>query len=142
MGELPADEDTSTATSLLEHMVGQDWADSYSQWDEVIRALGEGVALNKLALLSKTKSDGSVKRRLVCDLRRSGVNLALKHGGRVVLPHLSDVVADLRELAATNRDEAFLRVGHGRLRGVSPSTPTRVRKAVHCRCPRRQALSF
>ena len=24
------------------------------------------------------------------------------------MPHLSDVVADLRELAATNRDEAFL----------------------------------
>ena len=55
-----ADEDTSTATSLLEHMVDQDWADSYSQLDEVT----QGVVLNKLALLSKTKSDGSVKHRL------------------------------------------------------------------------------
>ena len=70
-----ADEDTPTATSLLERMVDQDWAESYSQWDDVTRALGEGVVLNKLALLSETKSDGSVKRRLVWDLRRSGVNL-------------------------------------------------------------------
>ena len=68
-----ADEDAPTATSLLEHMVEQDWADSYSQWDDVTRDLGEGVVLNKLALLSKTKSDGSVKHRLVWDLRRSGV---------------------------------------------------------------------
>ena len=71
-----ADEDTPTATSLLEHMVDQDWADSYSQWDEVTRALGEGVVLNNLALPSQAKSDGSVKHRLVWDLRRSGVNLA------------------------------------------------------------------
>ena len=59
-----ADEDTPTATSLLERMVDQDWAESYSQWDDVTRAFGEGVVLNKLALLSKTKSDGSVKHRL------------------------------------------------------------------------------
>ena len=38
-----ADEDAPTAALLLEHMVEQDWADSYSQWDDVIRALGEGV---------------------------------------------------------------------------------------------------
>ena len=66
------------------------------------------MVLNKVALLSKTKSDGSVKHRLVWDLRRSGVNLAVMQGERVVLPRLSDVAADLRELAATNRDEAFL----------------------------------
>ena len=103
-----ADDDTPTATSLLEHMVDQDWAESYSQWDDVTRALGEGVVLNKLALLSKTKSDGSVKHRLVWDLRRSGVNLAVRQGERVILPRLSDVVADLRELAGTNKTGAFL----------------------------------
>ena len=103
-----ADEDAPTATSLLEHMVAQDWAESYTQWDDVARALGVGVVLNKLALLSKTKSDGSVKHRLVWDLRRSGVNLAVTQGERIVLPRLSDVVADLRELASTSEDEAFL----------------------------------
>ena len=50
-----ADEDAPTATSLLEHMVEQDWADSCSQWDDVTRALGEGVVLNKFALLSKPR---------------------------------------------------------------------------------------
>ena len=105
-----ADEDTPTATSLLERTVDQDWADSYPQRDEVTRALGEGVVLNKLALLSKTKGDGSVKHRLVWDLRRSGVNLAVKQGERVVLPRLFDVVADLRELAAAKRDGIL--VGH------------------------------
>ena len=85
----PADEDAPTATSLLEHMVEQDWAESYTQWDDVTRALGEGVVLNKLALLPKTKSDGSVKHRLVWDLRRSGVNLAVIQGERIVLPRLN-----------------------------------------------------
>lgn len=103
-----ADEDTTTATSLLERMVDQDRAESYSEWDDVTRALGEGVVLNKLALLFKTKSDGSVKHRLAWDLRRGGVHLAVKQGERVVLPRLFDVVVDLRELAATNRGEAFL----------------------------------
>ena len=65
------------------------------------------MVLNKLALPSKTKSDGSVKHRLVWDFRR-GVNLAVMQGERIVLPRLSDVVADLRELVSTSRDEAFL----------------------------------
>ena len=103
-----ADDDSATATTLLERMVDQGWAEAHSHWDEVTRSLGDGVVLNKLALLSKTKSDGTVKHRLVWDLRRSGVNLAVKQGERVVLPRLSDVVADLRELAAPGNDEAFL----------------------------------
>ncbi len=103
-----ADDDSATATTLLERMVDQDWAEAYSHWDEVTRSLGDGVVLNKLAVLSKTKSDGTVKHRLVWDLRRSGVNLAVKQGERVVLPRLSDVVADLRELAAPGKDEAFM----------------------------------
>ena len=37
------------------------------------------MVLNKLARLSKTKSDGSVKHHLFWDLRRSGVNLAVKN---------------------------------------------------------------
>ena len=116
-------------------------AETYSQWDDVTRALGEGVVLNKLALLSKTKRDVSVKHRMVWDLRRSGVNLAVKQGGRVVFPRLSGVVADLRELAATSRDEAFLLgTDVGRLRGFSPGTPPRVRKAVHSCCARGQVL--
>ena len=32
-----AGEDTPTATSLLERMVDQDWAEFYSQWDDVTR---------------------------------------------------------------------------------------------------------
>ena len=89
-------------------MVDQDWAEAYSHWDEVTRSLGDGVVFNKLALLSETKSDGTVKHRLVWDLRRSGVNLAVKQGERVVLPRLSDVVADLRELSAPGKEDAFM----------------------------------
>ena len=40
--------------------------------------------MNRLALISKTKPDGSWKHRLVWDLRRSGVNMAILQGERVV----------------------------------------------------------
>ena len=103
-----ADEDVATAVELLDHMVAQGWADALPSWEEVIDSLGEGVVLNKLALLSKLKADGTTKHRLVWDLRRSGVNLAVRQGERVVLPRLSDVVADLRELASLDTERMVL----------------------------------
>ena len=63
--------------------------------------LGTGeIPLNKLGLVSKERSDGTFKHRLIWDLKRSGVNDFVNQGQQIVLPRLSDVVSDGLELLA------------------------------------------
>jgi hypothetical protein len=54
--------------------------------------------VNKMACVLKEKDDGSVKLRLITDMRRSGVNAHVKLHERIVLPRLCDAVADLLSL--------------------------------------------
>eukprot|EP00969_Alexandrium_andersonii_P282219 12477128-Alexandrium_andersonii.AAC.1 len=57
-----------------------------------------GFPINRLALISKPGPDNTVKRRIVWDLRRSMVNGLVRQGERIVLPRISDVVADAVDL--------------------------------------------
>ena len=57
------------------------------------------VVLSKLALISKTRADGSVSHRLIWDLLRSRVNESVRLSERIILPRLQDVVEDSLELA-------------------------------------------
>ena len=58
----------------------------------------ESVVLTKLALITKTKADGSLKHRLIWDLLRSEVNGTISLTERIVLPRLQDAVDDARHL--------------------------------------------
>eukprot|EP00969_Alexandrium_andersonii_P111855 4940245-Alexandrium_andersonii.AAC.1 len=49
-----------------------------------------GGTVSKVALILKTKADGSTKRRLVVDLRRSGGNALARAPQRIVLPRIVD----------------------------------------------------
>ena len=60
-----------------------------------------GIILNKLGLVTKIKPGGSVKHRLVWDLRRSGVNALIRPGERILLPRVHDLVEDALELHRT-----------------------------------------
>ena len=53
---------------------------------------------SKLGLVRRVKPDGSIKYRLVWDFRRSGVNVTISHGERILLPSLLDVVRSVRGL--------------------------------------------
>ena len=76
-----AEEEPGLTQDLLEAMVARQWADRYDSWEHVEATLGTSeVILNRLALISKRKADGTFKHRLVWDLRRSGVNAAVKQG--------------------------------------------------------------
>ena len=55
--------------------------------------------VSKLALIVKTKPDGSKKRRVVIDLRRSGGNALATCPERLVLPRIQDVTSMARDLA-------------------------------------------
>eukprot|EP00974_Lingulodinium_polyedra_P103221 9993218-Lingulodinium_polyedra.AAC.1 len=72
-------------------MVGKGWARRRSSFEELALAVGSrAVTLNKLGLVSKMKADGAMKRRLIWDLLRSGVNSLVRQGERIVLPRLAD----------------------------------------------------
>ena len=73
-------------------------------WDsgELARATGTAdPILNRLALVTKVRRDGTLKHRLVWDLRRSGVNSLVRHGERIVIPRVLDVIQDLSDLQGT-----------------------------------------
>ena len=57
--------------------------------------------VSKLALLVKEKDDGSVKRRIIIDLLRSGGNARCRIPERIVLPRVVDVVDSFRYLWRT-----------------------------------------
>ena len=57
--------------------------------------------VSKLALLIKNKDDGSVKRRIIIDLLRSGGNARCRVPERIVLPRVVDVIDGFRYLWST-----------------------------------------
>ena len=148
-----AENEPELTLSLLDAMVDKQWADKFCTWPQVEKALGtEEIVMNRLALISKLKPDGTLKHRLVWDLRRSGVNMAILQGERVVLPRLLDLVKDVRQIASestpiflmgTDVTEAFHQVPlHPseqaytgiRCRSVLclPRPGLRIRECAHC----------
>ena len=66
-------------------------------WDEVERRFGKGTC-SRMALLLKEKPDGTTKRRIILDMRRSGGNSRAKVRERIILPRLGDVVDMVKNL--------------------------------------------
>ena len=58
----------------------------------------DSAVLSKLALFTKTRSDGSLKHRLIWDLLRSSVNETVRLPERIVLPRIQDAVDDAHAL--------------------------------------------
>eukprot|EP00969_Alexandrium_andersonii_P162711 7192701-Alexandrium_andersonii.AAC.1 len=86
-------------------MVWHGWAVRCADIDSLWDLLGaREFPNNRLALVSKLRPDSTMKRRFARGLRRSLVDSLVRQGGRVVLPRLSDVVANaverLREVGA------------------------------------------
>ena len=69
----------------------------------VHRRFPEGTA-SKLALIMKQKSDGSTKRRIVIDMRRSMGNDRARVRERIVLPRAQHIVTSLRVMRAREQE--------------------------------------
>ena len=65
--------------------------------EEVRERFSQGT-ISKLAILVKTRADGSKKRRLIIDLRRSGGNSKSKLKEKLILPRMQDAVQTLRAM--------------------------------------------
>ena len=57
----------------VQRIIAAGYAKDLGTWKDVVKAYGK-VAVSKLACIVKVRKNGSIKARLVIDLRRSGVN--------------------------------------------------------------------
>ena len=73
--------------------------------ETAVRDFGTGTA-SRMALITKPRPDGSMKCRIIVDLRRSGANARASCPERVVLPRPKDVVRGAQYLS---REECSLR---------------------------------
>ena len=71
--------------------------ETFDTWDQVTRRWPNALA-SKVALIVKERDDGTVKVRMVIDLRRSGGNGYIELPERVVLLRLSDLTASITDL--------------------------------------------
>ena len=85
------------------HQVRRQGAIIRQEWDKFIEKYPQArqvAADYKLALILKQKPDGTTKRRIVIDLRRSGGNARAEVPDRIVLPRATDVVDSARYMKA------------------------------------------
>ena len=80
---------------------------NFANWDQVL-ATWPDAKVSKVALILKTKPDGSIKRRFVIDLLRSGENGEATITERIVLPRLQDFAAGILDLFEYNSAEQNL----------------------------------
>ena len=101
------EESSDVVAGILDMMVQRGWACQYGSVRQMAEQFGipeATIPLSKLGLISKVRSDGSVKHRLIWDLRRSQVNEELHQGQRIILPRFRDLVQDALEIAKGNVD--------------------------------------
>ena len=75
-------------------------------WKQILLEMPDAIC-TRLACLVKRKADGTIKVRLVVDMRRSGVNGLAEAPERVVLPRVIDVVNGGLELMASGDPVEF-----------------------------------
>ena len=97
-------EQREDAEAEIERLKGLGYAIAVRK-EEVEAAGFEGVTISKLGLIVKTKEDGSKKRRIIIDLRRSGGNSKALLPERLVLPRPMDAVLMLKKLHLLHAEE-------------------------------------
>ena len=75
----------------LARLVEKGYITKYVSWDALC-ADYQGVIVSKLAAITKERADGTVKLRLIVDMRWSGLNKHVVLNDRIVLPRARDVV--------------------------------------------------
>ena len=90
----------------LARLVEKGYITKYVSWDAWC-ADYQGVIVSKLAANTKERADGTVKLRLIVDMRRSGLNEHVVLNERIVLPRVRDAVKDVMSLMAQPNSEGI-----------------------------------
>ena len=93
------------AMSEIRSFAEAGWLSEFDTIGELESSLGGPAVISPFHVVVKHRS-GKIKRRLILDLRRSGISARTRHTHRVVLPSISDAVQDaLRLLSTAAEDE-------------------------------------
>ena len=87
------------ALAEIERFTAEGWLEKFDKKEDAEKALGGPIVVSPFHVIIKNKN-GKVKRRLILDLKRSGISARTRHTHRVVLPRISDAVQDALKLIA------------------------------------------
>ena len=104
-----ADENTTDLVSLITDAKEKGFVSIYDSVDQARKELETEPVLNKLGVVAKEKP-GQRKARIIWDMRESGINKLCDQGERIILPRLSDVVANALEVFRRGGTPAFLAI--------------------------------
>ena len=94
------------AIPLVEGLAGTGFFSIFEDAKECRAWLHARPVFSRMAMLCKTRKDGTVKRRLISDCRRSGVNSRAKLPERLVLPRVADAVRSALHLLQQRRPDS------------------------------------
>lgn len=86
-------EDNPDALSIIESYVKRGWLGEFDNESDLSRFVQGKPIYNKFACLSKQRTDGTMKHRLILDSKRSGVTDASAKCYKAVLPRMTDLLS-------------------------------------------------
>ena len=87
------------AKNQMRQYADQGWLEQTSH-EELVRSYGADYTVSDFCVVTKEKQ-GKAKKRLILDLKRSGVSNRTRKTHRITLPRLSDLIQDILQLLAT-----------------------------------------
>ena len=100
------------AIKIIDGYIEQGWLREFGSVRELTAFVGGDPILNKFACITKTKLDGTVKRRIIMDSKRSMVTDASRKMYKAVLPRVTDLINDMLALLSKtdkpNEVEVFI----------------------------------
>ena len=95
-----AEEAPEVVWGLIYDAEAKGFCEVFASAAEAEAKVGGPLVLTKLGLITKVRQDGTLKHRVVWDMRANDLNATIQILERIVLPRLEDAVDDIRELAA------------------------------------------
>ena len=92
------------AEEEITRIAGKGFIELFDTWEQVTARWPKATA-SKIALLIKERPDGTMKKRIIIDLLRSGINGEVVNPERVVLPRISDFKESIIDLLETRPHE-------------------------------------
>ena len=98
------------ALAIIDEYVSRGWLKEFDSHQSLSDYLGDEPVFSKFACICKSRADGTVKRRIIMDSKRSMVTEASRKQYKSVLPCVTDLLTDVLALQAGARDAETVRL--------------------------------
>ena len=123
-----AEEAPEVLNKLIDEYVARGFCHEVPDLETAAKELGVEPVLNKLGIVTKTAEDGTVKHRIIWDMKASSANNSCSQAERIVLPRLLDLAEAASHIyrtggipwvLAVDVRDAFLNIPAGRDKSMS-----------------------